>query len=199
MTPKTKAQKPYHHGNLKDALLIAARGLLETEGHSNLSLRKCAEAVGVSATAPQNHFANKAALLTALAAQGYAELERYMRKGLDETARREARRQAAFLGYVDFARDNPALYELMFARDRVSSSDPDLMRNVGACFQILADVSKDFGKFEGAQTKVEAKQQMFAWSLVHGYAQLLTANRFKKDDMLGSSIIDIIPDLVARD
>lgn len=195
MKAEAKDAKPYHHGNLRDALLSAARRLLETEGHSGLSLRKCAVAVGVSATAPQNHFANKAALLTALAAQGYAELKAYMRRNLNEAADRNTRREAALQGYVAFAQDHPALYELMFARDRVSSSDPDLMRHVGECFVILADISKDFGHFEGDSAKVEAKQQMFLWSLVHGYAQLLTANRFKKDDMLEASILDIIPEL----
>lgn len=195
MKTEAKDTKPYHHGNLRETLLAAARRLLETEGHSNLSLRKCAQAAGVSATAPQNHFANKEALLTALAAQGYAELETYMKRGVKETADRGARRQAALLGYVAFAQELPALYELMFARDRVSSSDPDLLRHVGACFVILADLSKDFGRYHGDAAKVEAKQQMFVWSLVHGYAQLLTADRFKKDTMQGMNIFDIIPDL----
>ena len=195
MKTNAKVTKPYHHGNLRDALLAAARRLLETEGHSDLSLRKCATAVGVSATAPQNHFENKAALLTALATQGYAELANYMCRNLNEMSDRDARREAALLGYVSFAQDHPALYELMFARDRVSSNDPDLMRRVGACFVILADIAMDFGQFAGGAEKVDAKQQMFVWSLVHGYAQLLTANRFKKDDMLGMSILDIIPDL----
>lgn len=185
----------YHHGNLRQALLTAARRMLEAEGHSNLSLRKCADIVGVSATAPQNHFPNKAALLTALAAEGYAELETYMRKGINDAADQEARRNAALLGYVAFAQDHPALYELMFARDRVSSSDPELLRCIRACFVILADNSRNFGRFDGDADDVEAKQQMFLWSLVHGYAQLLTANRFKKPRMLDVSIIDIIPDL----
>lgn len=195
METKARDSRPYHHGNLRDALLSAARRLLESEGHSGLSLRKCAVAVGVSATAPQNHFANKAALLTALAAQGYAELETYMRRDLIEAADRDTRRETALLGYVTFAQDHPALYELMFARDRVSSDDPDLLRHVGKCFVILADISKEFGYFAGDPAKVDAKQQMFLWSLVHGYAQLLTANRFKKDDMLEASILDIIPEL----
>jgi AcrR family transcriptional regulator len=195
MTAEQKEPTRYHHGNLRQALLAAARRLLESEGHSNLSLRKCADAVGVSATAPQNHFPNKAALLTALAAEGYAELETYMRKGFDDTADRGARRNAALLGYVAFAQDHPALYELMFARDRVSSNDPELLRHVRACFSILAENSKDFGRFDGDAEKVAARQQMFLWSLVHGYSQLLTANRFKKESMLGESILDILPDL----
>ncbi len=194
---KTTQKEPtrYHHGNLRQALLAAARRLLEAEGHSNLSLRKCADAVGVSATAPQNHFPNKTSLLTALAAEGYAELEIYMRKGIDGTSDRDARRNAALLGYVAFAQDHPALYELMFARDRVSSNDPELLHHVRACFAILAENSKDFGRFEGDAEKVAARQQMFLWSLVHGYSQLLTANRFKKESMIGEGILDILPDL----
>ena len=195
MKAKQKEPTRYHHGNLRQALLTAARRLLEVEGHSNLSLRKCADAVGVSATAPQNHFPNKAALLTALAAEGYAELETYMLRGIEDTADRDARRNAALLGYVAFAQDHPALYELMFARDRVSSSDPELLRHVRACFAILAENSKDFGRFDGDAEKVAARQQMFLWSLVHGYSQLLTANRFKKESMIGESILDILPDL----
>lgn len=195
MNTEQKEPTRYHHGNLRQALLAAARRLLETEGHSNLSLRKCADAVGVSATAPQNHFPNKTALLTALAAEGYAELETYMQKGINDAVDRDARRNAALLGYVAFAQDHPALYELMFARDRVSSNDPELLRHVRACFAILAENSRDFGRFDGDAEKVAARQQMFLWSLVHGYAQLLTANRFKKDSMLGESILDILPDL----
>jgi len=118
-----------------------------------------------------------------------------MKRDVKEAADRDTRRQAALLGYVAFAQDHPALYELMFARDRVSSNDPDLLRHVGACFLILADLSKDFGRYHGDVSEVDAKQQMFVWSLVHGYAQLLSANRFKKDAMQGMSILDIIPDL----
>lgn len=195
MRTEQKEPSRYHHGNLRRALLAAARSLLEVEGHSNLSLRRCADAVGVSATAPQNHFPNKTALLTALAAEGYAELESYMLRGIEDTSDRDARRNAALLGYVAFAQDHPALYELMYARDRVSSNDPVLLHHVRACFAILAENSADFGRFDGDAGKVAARQQMFLWSLVHGYSQLLTANRFKKESMLGESILDILPNL----
>ncbi|MEM8980906.1 MAG: TetR/AcrR family transcriptional regulator [Pseudomonadota bacterium] len=193
MSANPDPSKPYHHGNLRDALLTAARDLLEADGHSALSLRKCAEAVGVSATAPQNHFQNKAGLLTALAAQGYAEMAVYMRRGLHEGADRKLRREAALLGYVAFAEDNPALYELMFSRNRVSSQDPDLLLAVRDCFVTLADVSQGLGDFSGTPEQIAARQQMYLWSVVHGYAQLLTANRFKKDDMQGTRITDILP------
>ena len=68
------AQKKYHHGNLREAFVDAARQALEAEGLAALSLRKCAEQVGVSHTAPKNHFGNMAGLMTALVTQGYGEL-----------------------------------------------------------------------------------------------------------------------------
>lgn len=195
MNYEVKDAKRYHHGNLKDALIKAARVLLEAEGHSGLSLRKCAEAVGVSQTAPQNHFGNKAGLLTAMAAEGYAEIAKLMTKGLPEDAKRPERRKHALQGYVEFAVKNPALYELMFSRNRVSADDPELLKNVGECFSVLADVSQDLSGFDPLKPQMDAKGQMFLWSFVHGYAQLLTASRFKKDDMQGLDVLDIFPDL----
>lgn len=195
MNYEIKDAKRYHHGNLKDALVVAARVLLEAEGLNGLSLRKCAEAVGVSQTAPQNHFGNKAGLLTAMATMGYAELSEMMAKGISDGATRTERRKRALLGYVEFAVENPALYELMFSRNRVLADDPDLLRCVGECFAVLADVSKNLSGFNTSDDQADAKGQMFLWSFVHGYAQLLTANRFKKADMQGLDVLDIFPKL----
>jgi AcrR family transcriptional regulator len=193
MQYNVKDKKSYHHGNLRDALIAAGRDLIEKHGQSELSLRKCAGAIGVSPTAPQNHFGNKTGLLTAMAAQGYEELAALMVKGLRENANRTERRRAALLGYVSFVQKNPALYELMFSRNRVLADDPELIKHVGAGFAILADVSKDLGLFESDNPQSDAKAQMFVWSLIHGYAQLATANRFKKADMQGLDILDILP------
>ncbi len=188
-----KDEKAYHHGNLRDALIAAGRDLVEKCGHSELSLRKCAAAIGVSPTAPQNHFGNKGGLLTAMAAQGYEELAALMVQGLPDDANRKERRRAALLGYVRFAMKNPGLYELMFSRNRVLADDRELLKHVGDGFAILADVSGELGLFGDDDPQAAAKAQMFVWSLVHGYAQLATANRFKKANMQGLDILDIFP------
>ncbi|MEM7438846.1 MAG: TetR/AcrR family transcriptional regulator [Pseudomonadota bacterium] len=193
MNYEVKDTARYHHGNLRDALIKAARVLLEADGHSGLSLRKCAEAVGVSQTAPQNHFGNKAGLLTAMAAEGYAEIADLMTKKIPDRATLAQRRERALQGYVEFAAGNPALYELMFSRNRILADDPDLLRNVGACFEVLVEVSKGLEGFFPDDPKIDAKSQMYLWSFVHGYAQLLTANRFKKEDMQGVDVLDIFP------
>ena len=185
--------RKYHYGNLKHAFLVVARELLEVDGLAGVSLRKCAERVDVSHTAPKNHFGNMAGLLTAIVAQGYAELAQMMTDGVRDDADRDLRRNTALVGYVSFAEAHPALYDLMFSRDRLVNDDPDLMREVGACFVILADISVGIGRHEGSVFAQNGKGQVALWSLVHGYAQLVTAGRFKKDNMKGLSILDILP------
>lgn len=187
------AERKYHHGNLREEFLVAARDLLESGGLAGLSLRKCAERVGVSHTAPKNHFGNMAGLLTAIVTVGYAELAKRMTADLSGDEIRDLRRENALIGYVDFAEKNPVLYDLMFSRDRLVNDDPDLMREVGACFVILSDISMDLGWHEGTVDVMAGKGQVALWSLVHGYAQLVTAGRFKKDNMKGLSILDILP------
>lgn len=188
-----KTARKYHHGNLKAAFIDVARQVLETEGLPGVSLRKCAERVGVSHTAPKNHFGNMAGLLTAIVAQGYAELAATMVQDVGKTAKRQTRRRAALAGYVAFAKANPALYELMFSRDRLVNDDPDLKDEIRNCFIVLADISRDLGWHDGAETEREGKGQVALWSLVHGYAQLVNAGRFKKDNMKGLSILDVFP------
>ena len=63
--------KPYHHGDLRSAVLAAAEKILETEGVDALTLRAVARMVGVSHTAPKNHFGDLEGLLSELAAVGY--------------------------------------------------------------------------------------------------------------------------------
>lgn len=193
------AERKYHHGNLREDFLIAARNLLEKEGLGGLSLRKCAEQVGVSHTAPKNHFGNMAGLLTAIVTSGYAELAQMMLAKVDEDVGRRKRREAALVGYVDFAERNPALYGLMFSPDRLVNDDPKLMAEVRACFVILADISEDLGWHSGSIDQMNGKGQIALWSLVHGYAQLLTSGRFKKDNMQGLSILDVLPSISDRE
>ncbi|MBI1236912.1 MAG: hypothetical protein GC188_09545 [Alphaproteobacteria bacterium] len=116
-----------------------------------------------------------------------------MRASLVPDANRKERRSAALQGYVAFALENPALYELMFARDRVLADDKALLEQVGACFAVLADISQELDLFPNTGADAAARGQVFVWSLVHGYAQLATAGRFKKEAMKGLDILSIFP------
>src|SRR5690349_24494150 len=105
------SSRPYHHGNLRPALLAAAEGALASGG--DLSLRALAREVGVSHAAPRRHFADKQALLDALAEDGFERLGTAFR----ETASGdfEARMLAFAREYVRFAVEHATLLDLMWA------------------------------------------------------------------------------------
>ena len=85
--------RPYHHGNLRQALLQAAELALEARGATDLSLRELSREVGVSHTSPRRHFADKQALLDALAQTGFQRLDAI----LAEAAKKRVRNFAARL------------------------------------------------------------------------------------------------------
>jgi AcrR family transcriptional regulator len=108
--------RPYHHGNLRAALLDAAEQTLEERGARELSLRELAREVGVSHGAPRRHFADKQALLDALAQDGFERLGGAMQGALDTAGPDfDARLAALARAYVAFATEHAALLELMFA------------------------------------------------------------------------------------
>ena len=116
-TPPTSEQKNYHHGDLKQALLDETARILREEGESALSLRRLASNLGVSRTAPYNHFQNKEALLSAVAEEGFRRFEKALnavyRKYRDATGTELFR--ALVQAYLKFALNNQEYYDLMFS------------------------------------------------------------------------------------
>jgi AcrR family transcriptional regulator len=108
--------RPYHHGNLRAALLAQAEQTLRQHGLDGLSLRELARQIGVSHAAPRRHFAGRQALLDALAESGFARLGAELRGAAERAGEDyEARLRATNLAYVRFAVNDAALLELMFA------------------------------------------------------------------------------------
>lgn len=167
------APKSYHHGDLRGALLSAALELLERDGPDALSLRKLARTVGVSPMAPYHHFADREALLAAVATAGFERLqERKVETGRAHSSPREALAAGA-ASYVRFVLDNPNLYRLMrgpaFAdRNRY----PDLHRAASAPARTLLAMLRDLEaehRLPGL-TKHEAAEML--WALAHGVGTL---------------------------
>ncbi len=116
---KSAESRPYHHGDLRRALVDAARRILESEGPTALSLRAVAREAGVSPAAPYHHFKDKSELLDAVAQEGWDMLEEKMAEAKGQAVG-HAQLNALGVAYVCFARDNPALYRVMYdsARDK---------------------------------------------------------------------------------
>jgi len=119
---------PYHHGDLREELLRVCRNQLRTGGLDAISLRKAAQEIGVSHAAPSRHFTSKHALLTAIAAQGFAEaadeLASACRKDADDL-------DAMCRRYIAFGQQEPELYALMAQPKLVDFSDPEIPHQIG--------------------------------------------------------------------
>jgi AcrR family transcriptional regulator len=170
-----QANPTYYGGDLRRDLLDAALRTIAREGPSAVSLRSLARRVGVSHAAPANHFADKAALFTAIAVEGFTLLGGAMagavaELGQDATAGQRFR--AAGRAYTGFALAHPAHFAVMWQRDLLHPDDPELAAAGDATFELLLggvrDVQAD-GWAAGADPQAVA---WLAWSVVHGLAAL---------------------------
>jgi AcrR family transcriptional regulator len=114
--------RPYHHGDLRRALVDAARRVLERDGPQALSLRAVAREAGVSPAAPYHHFKDKSDLLAALAEEGFHGLGEALKAEFD--ADPEHNLSTMGLAYVKYARANPALYRVMYDSARNEDAMP---------------------------------------------------------------------------
>ncbi len=169
--------RPYHHGDLSRALVEAARRILEAEGAAALSLRAVAREAGVSPAAPYHHFKDKTELLEAVAVGGWEAMSNAIAEARRCCTHPEAALNAIGLAYVKFARDNPALYRLMYdtSRDRTSMPEHDKDGDTGYNEVQRALVAA------GADPNDELELQLAtvaSWCAVHGLAEMANFKEF---------------------
>ena len=109
----------FRHGNLPDALIVAALKRLEAEGAESLSLRELARDIGVNHRAVYRHFPDKAALFARVAEEGWRRLGRRIHDQVSAKKRGEELLVAAGVVFFVFGRENPNLFALM-AGPRIS-------------------------------------------------------------------------------
>jgi len=167
LIPNVKAADAYHHGELRAALIAAAREALETMPADAVTLKSLARRLGVSQPAPYRHFANREALLAAVAADGF---ERF-RAQLNEAAANAsglAKFEACCLAYVAFGRANLGVYRLMFASNLLpTSGDATLKEAAGAAFDLLIEGVSHYVPAERAHATA-----IWVWSTLHGLVML---------------------------
>lgn len=161
---KTSVRKSTAEEHTRDVLVDAAVSLLGEGDAESISLREVARRAGVSHAAPYNHFADKQALLKAVALRGFEGLERSMKEAQAIAGSSPGEQLvAAGIGYVLFARREPALFQLMF--NRVSCPVDGVKSSQGA-FQVLLGGVQALGRRE--------EDALFAWAQVHGLAVMFT-------------------------
>jgi AcrR family transcriptional regulator len=164
----------YHHGNLKDALVLAAERSLARTGRLDLPLRDVAKIAGVSHAAAYRHFASKAALMAELAIRGFHHLTTQVIEATRQSASAEVRLEQAAVAYLDFAMESKGAFRVMFeASLRPFSQFEGLAEAAQGALSVLEGIIGDGvreGAFEADDLHVSV---MAAWSLVHGHAILV--------------------------
>jgi AcrR family transcriptional regulator len=195
----TTAARPYHHGNLREALLRAGERSLEAGGAQNLSLRELAREVGVSHAAPRRHFADKQALLDALALAGFAELGAALAAAAEQAGSDfDARLLALARAYVAYATGHPALVELMFASKHQAGAAPELAEAADAAF---APALRVVAEGQAAGTVVAGDPERVAkvaFAALHGLVALTNNGMLGADLRLDEAVQRLIAGLRPR-
>jgi len=170
------AKKPpdqYHHGDLQRALLQAAVRTIQKHGIAGLTLRAVGEELGVSRSALYRHFADKAALLEAVAREGFRTFRLALLAGWEGAGRGLAGFDAMGMAYVHFALEHPWHYRVMFGSgfDR-SASNPELTEESSGAFQVLVDALVELQGQGLVRSDDPQSLAHFIWALVHGIAML---------------------------
>jgi AcrR family transcriptional regulator len=170
-------QKSYHHGDLRNTLITTALEMLVEEGTAALSLRGLAKRAGVSHNAPYQHFADKEALMAAIAEQGFRILITYIDASQDGLAGRDSQMRlvAAGQSYVRFAIEHPGHLQVMFG-PLASSQYPTLAQAAFMALDRLIAIAAQ-GQASG-EIRVDAREAaMTIWMLVHGLSSTYIAQK----------------------
>jgi AcrR family transcriptional regulator len=179
--PIRKRADRYHHGDLRRALLQAAVRTIRHHGVEALTLRGVGSALGVSRTALYRHFADKAALLAAVAAEGF----RMLRVALSESWERGGHGRGGFgamgLAYLQFAVAHQSHYRVMFGADLLGVANVELTEEGAAAFQLLVDAIVALQREQLARRDDPEQMARFVWATVHGVAMLAIDGRLGND------------------
>ncbi|WP_437595645.1 TetR/AcrR family transcriptional regulator [Sorangium sp. So ce590] len=174
------ADRPYHHGDLRRAVLEEALALIEAQGNASFTLREVARRIGVSHAAPYRHFADKRALMTELAVQASAALGAQISAALEEAGGElRARFLAAGFAYVRFALEHPAPFLVMYSGE-VNVEDPRVAaatsQNLGVLLGFIEEAQRA-GAFPPGDPMALAVP---IWAMHHGLATLAAAGALSK-------------------
>ena len=170
-------KQAYHHKDLRNALVDEALAILAAEGAGEITLRELARRLGVTHTAPYAHFADKKSLLEAIADEGFARLSDGLSRAGSAEPDPGERFVAQGLAYIQFARENPNLYRLMFADAELSNSpDAQWCDEADRAFDQLIGSLNAIGLPEGTDVRHVA---FATWAMVHGVAMLEIDRRFE--------------------
>ncbi|MHC3124114.1 TetR/AcrR family transcriptional regulator [Acinetobacter sp. GN11] len=188
----------YHHGNLREALLINGLQLLESSQGIDFSMRELTRMIGVSPNAVYRHFANKEELLTALAIYGFEELIEAQAHAIHNATNPKAGFLNSGKEYIYFAIKNPSLFRLMYSQFAVAQDDEKLKSMTGLFYTGML-----YAAATAFQTSVDTEQSQtmarLAWGMVHGLSYLIIDGQFShlSNDELNIMIDNVLETAIA--
>ena len=170
-----RAERGYHHGNLKEALLQAALGLIAEKGAAGFTFADAARSAGVSPAAPYRHFRDRDELLASIAQQGFELFEKQLSTAWDD-GRPDTFVAFSRVGkaYLAFAREHPAYYSAMFESGVPVQDNPALLMASERAFAIIRAASERLVALAPPNVPRPPAMMMalHIWSLSHGIASL---------------------------
>jgi AcrR family transcriptional regulator len=168
-----RKRRSYHHGDLRRALLEETTRTIQREGVDAVTLRAVGKRLGVSRTALYRHFADKPALLAAVAREGFQAFTRDLTHAWTSGGGGRAGFRAMGAAYVKFAVANPSHYRVMFGAFKdLCERDAQLAADAQASFQVLLDAVVMLQKDGLLRADPPQTLAQYIWAAVHGVAML---------------------------
>jgi AcrR family transcriptional regulator len=185
-----KVEKPYHHGDLRRALLETALEMLDESDGWQFTLRELARRAGVSHTASYKHFEDKGALLSELALLGFERLRAAL---LAARPSPPGKMRDEFLemsrAYLQFGAAQPNLYQLMFSADARVSQNGELEVRAAAALDVLKELIARGQRTGWLRKRAPRAQAAATWAQLHGLV-LLTIDGRLGADTVGPNVSD---------
>lgn len=167
-------RKSYHHGHLREALILAARTLIADNGPQGFTLADAAKHSGVSAAAPYRHFRDKKALIAAVAREGFRAFTERMARAFAEGKTSHDGFIRMGRAYLDFARTEPGYYQAIFASGLAHDDIAVPGAPSGPLEALEKAISDQTDRWIDPKTaRILALE---VWALSHGIASLAAAN-----------------------
>jgi AcrR family transcriptional regulator len=167
-------RRGYHHGNLREALVAAARELIAENGPAGFTVAEAARRAGVSPAAPYRHFRDAESLLAEVARRGFEEFSAALSRAWNN-GRPDAIGAFEALGraYLAFARDEPAYYAAMFEARLDAEAHPGLAAAGENAFAVLREAAETLcARASVAARPPSLMVALHVWSMAHGIASL---------------------------
>lgn len=188
------AQKSYHHGDLKNALIGAGVAILSEEGLEGLSLRKVAQRAGVSHNAPYSHFADKQSLIAAISTEGFQQLYESLDAAITANLKKPRKQllQAA-LAYARFALEHRDTFKIMFSGVLEKEKEyPAFVEISQKTFRRVVDIVRACQKAGLLKSKSAELTAVAVWGQVHGIVSLALEGQISHTILDRHKVQDIV-------